>query len=109
MHMITCLAANIRRLRLERGLTQDALTRSIGVTSLKMIETGRIATPRYSTLTAIAKALGVTVSDLFAEPKPERRRKTTVEHHVDDSASRSVRNPRQSKRNRARAVARETT
>lgn len=76
--MISCLAANIRRLRLERGLTQEELTNSIGVTSLKMIETGRIATPRYSTLQAIAKALDVTVSDLFAEPQQKRARRRTA-------------------------------
>jgi len=74
---MTILSDNIRRLRADRGMSQAALSRDIGVTSLKMIETGRVSSPRYSTLQAIARALGVTVADLYAEPQPQKKRKRT--------------------------------
>lgn len=69
------LAANVRRLRKEKTWSQDELTRRSGVTSVKMIEVSKVACPRYPTLVALARALGVTVADLFAEPKhPKRKR-----------------------------------
>jgi transcriptional regulator with XRE-family HTH domain len=69
------LGENIKRLRTAARLTQVKLCQRAVTSSIAMIEAGKIASPRYSTLQAIAKALGVTVADLFAEPKPERRRR----------------------------------
>lgn len=62
------LGQRIRRLRNAAGLSQDALARAadIGRVTLVRLEKGE-QTPRYKTLGAIAKALGVDVSDLLVE------------------------------------------
>lgn len=60
----------IRQLRNAAGLSQDALAREAGIgrVTLVRLEKGE-QTPRYKTLGAIARALGVDVSDLLAEPE----------------------------------------
>lgn len=67
------LAENVSRLRKQKGLSQAVLMQRTGVTSVKQIETGTISSPRYETLEALAKELGVEVADLYANP-PEPRR-----------------------------------
>ena len=64
------LGQRIRRLRNAAGLSQDALARAAGIerVTLARLEKGE-QTPRYKTLGAIARALGVGVSDLLVEPK----------------------------------------
>ena len=66
------LASNLRRLRIAKGLSQQKLMEASGFTSVKEIERGKIQCPMYPTLEGLALALGVTVSDLFAEPKPAK-------------------------------------
>jgi len=66
------IAANIKRYRSAKGWNMAELSRRCGK-SVKMIEAGERPGPRPETLTAIAKALGCTVSDLFREPRPKRR------------------------------------
>jgi transcriptional regulator with XRE-family HTH domain len=70
------LADNVRARRKKLGLSQDELIKKTGVTSVKSIETGKILSPHFPALVSIANALGVTVSDLFAEPKAPRKRKS---------------------------------
>lgn len=62
------LGQRIRRLRSAAGLSQDALARaaSIGRVTLVRLEKGE-QTPRFKTLGAIARALGVDVSELVVE------------------------------------------
>ena len=62
------LGQRIRRLRNASGLSQDALARAAGIgrVTLVRLEKGE-QTPRYKTLGAIARALGVDVSELLVE------------------------------------------
>ena len=62
------LGANIKRLRLWRGLTQEQLDSLSGV-HVAQIEIGVRRSPRIETLEAIAKALGVTVATLYRKPR----------------------------------------
>lgn len=61
------LAAVLRRLRKERGTTQEALAFRCGLTtgSLARIELGQ-ATPAWTTVREIAKALDVSLVELAA-------------------------------------------
>lgn len=67
------LAAAIKRLRESRGITQEALAHDAGITTgtLSKIELGTTS-PAWVTVRAIAKALGVKISELAREA--ERRR-----------------------------------
>jgi len=75
------LSHNVKRLRIAAGISQDELAKRAGLSSVSMVENGSRPNARTDTLDAIARALGVTVSDLFAEPPTvapptsERRRK----------------------------------
>ena len=62
------LAKNVRRLRLAKGLSQDALASDAGVFQklISGIENGR-ANPELDTLGKIAAALGVHPHELFQE------------------------------------------
>jgi transcriptional regulator with XRE-family HTH domain len=68
------LAVNVKRLRAERGLTQDGLAVAVELeqAAISMIENGR-ANPTLLNLESIAVALGVDFRDLFdPAPKPKR-------------------------------------
>ena len=64
------LGQRVRRLRNSAGLSQDALAGAAGIgrVILVRLEKGEQA-PRFKTLEAIARALGVGVSDLLVEPE----------------------------------------
>lgn len=64
------LANHIRRLRLERGWSQERLARKAGVSHQTVMRAERAdATyPHYSTRLALARALGVNPRDFDAEP-----------------------------------------
>jgi len=70
------IAENLRRFRKAKGLTQIQLMEKSGFKSIKRIEAGNITSPRFVGLQKICKLLGVTVSDLYAEPKKSRKRAT---------------------------------
>lgn len=57
---------NVRRLRVERDLTQEALAEGAGISQVQIarIESGKINTS-ISTVVAIASALGVGEGELF--------------------------------------------
>jgi transcriptional regulator with XRE-family HTH domain len=59
------VARAIRELRTERGMTQEALAHGAGITvgHLSKIERG-LANPGWSTVEAIAGALGVPMADI---------------------------------------------
>ncbi len=62
------LGQRIRQARKAAGLTQEALARAshVGRVTLVRLESGE-QTPRFKTLDAIAKALGVPVTELLVE------------------------------------------
>jgi transcriptional regulator with XRE-family HTH domain len=62
------LAARLRRLRAERGLTLDALAERAGVSRamISLIERGE-SSPTAAVLDRLAAGLGVTIASLFAE------------------------------------------
>jgi DNA-binding XRE family transcriptional regulator len=64
------IGERIRHFRESAGLTQEALARTadIGRVTLVRLEKGE-QTPRFKTLDAIAKALGVRVPELLVEPE----------------------------------------
>ena len=64
------LGQRIRRLRNSAGLSQVALAGAAGIGRVTVVrlEKGE-QTPRFKTLSAIAKALGVGVSELLVEPE----------------------------------------
>src|SRR5918998_6210407 len=63
---VKAIAANVRRLRAERGLSAAALARASGVSraTLAEIEAAR-ANPTVETLYGLATVLGVTLADLL--------------------------------------------
>src|SRR5215217_3862978 len=64
------LGKRVRALRTDRDLSQEALAREAGV-SLNLVnklERGVVTDPHYSTLSGIARALGVSVQELVREP-----------------------------------------
>ena len=64
------LGERIRQFRESAGLTQEALSRAadIGRVTLVRLEKGE-QTPRFKTLNAIAKALGIRVPELLIAPE----------------------------------------
>jgi transcriptional regulator with XRE-family HTH domain len=72
------LAANVRRLRAGRGLTQAELAEAAGLEprSIRAVEGAKTA-PRLDTIVRLADALEVPIGDLFAAarlPNPKRGR-----------------------------------
>lgn len=58
-------AATVRRIRLERGITQEglALEANLTVSAMARIERGE-SNPAWTSVLAIARALGITLHDL---------------------------------------------
>lgn len=63
------VGANLRRARLERGLSQESLAAESGIAPsfLSQIENGR-RSPTITTVDVLARALSVPIVELFAEP-----------------------------------------
>lgn len=66
----------LKAVRQRKGLTQKTLADRAGMsyTYLCNVENGK-ADPSLSTLKRLAKALGITVSKLVEEPKPQPKRR----------------------------------
>lgn len=64
---VSTLAKNIRKLRQEKGWSQDELARKTDIpfTTLTKIETGVIKKPSVFTVEQIAGALGVSIDQLI--------------------------------------------
>jgi transcriptional regulator with XRE-family HTH domain len=64
------VALNIRRLRLERGLSQEALAVDAGIdrTYVSRLECG-LENPTISVLEKLAHALSSNIEELFREPR----------------------------------------
>jgi transcriptional regulator with XRE-family HTH domain len=63
----TTIAKNIKKLRNQRGLSQDKLSKlaDISHNTIIKIESGGIQSPTIDTVQKIAKALGVLLDDLM--------------------------------------------
>lgn len=64
-------AHRLARLRRASGLTQEEIARRAGLATVTVskLEEGRVADPKSSTLSRIAKVLGCTVGQLMAPEK----------------------------------------
>ncbi|TLM83288.1 helix-turn-helix transcriptional regulator [Pseudarthrobacter sp. NamE2] len=61
------LGALLRRARGERPMLETALDACLSPETLRKIETGRVATPAFSTIAAIASVLGLSLDDVWRE------------------------------------------
>ena len=67
------LGAVLRRARGERSMLETALRARISPETLRKIETGRVATPAFPTVAAIADVLGLSLDAVWAEVRtPDR-------------------------------------
>lgn len=61
------LGAALRRARAERPMLDVALDAGVSPETLRKIESGRIATPAFSTVAAIADVVGLSLDEIWAE------------------------------------------
>ena len=61
------LGALLRRVRGERPMLTTALDAGVSPETLRKIESGRVATPAFPTIAAIADVLGLSLDALWAE------------------------------------------
>ena len=61
------LGALLRRARGERSMLDIALDAGVSPETLRKIESGRVATPAFSTIAAIANVLGLSLDAVWAE------------------------------------------
>jgi len=61
------LGALLRTARGERSMLGVALDAGVSPETLRKIESGRVATPAFSTIAAIAGVLGLSLDDVWAE------------------------------------------
>lgn len=67
------LGALLRRARGKRSMLQTALDARVSPETLRKIESGRVATPAFPTIAAIADVLGLSLDAVWAELRvPER-------------------------------------
>lgn len=71
------LGALLRRARGERSMLSVALDAGISPETLRKIESGRVATPAFSTIAAIAGVLELSLDAVWAEVDP-RTAETTA-------------------------------
>jgi transcriptional regulator with XRE-family HTH domain len=61
------LGAVLRRARGESSMLHTALAAGVSPETLRKIESGRVATPAFPTIAAIAAVLGLSLDTLWAE------------------------------------------
>ena len=61
------LGALLRRARGERSMLDIALEAGVSPETLRKIETGRVATPSFPTVAAIAAVLGLSLDTMWAD------------------------------------------
>ncbi|WP_439944224.1 helix-turn-helix domain-containing protein [Streptomyces sp. BBFR115] len=67
------LGALLRRARGERSMLDTALAARVSPETLRKIETGRVATPAFPTIAAIADVLGLSLDAVWAEMRGAER------------------------------------
>ena len=65
------LGAALRRARGERSMLGTALAAGVSPETLRKIESGRVATPSFPTVAAVADVLGVSLDALWADARPD--------------------------------------
>lgn len=76
------LGAVLRRARGQRSILDIALDAHVSPETLRKIETGRVATPAFPTIAAIAEVLGLSLDVVWAEiNQPERGVESTLPDH----------------------------
>lgn len=67
--MANKISNNIRKIRQKKGISQDRLSKKadLALNTIVKIETGESPNPTIETLEKIAKALGVSVTNLFKD------------------------------------------
>ncbi|QGQ20855.1 helix-turn-helix domain-containing protein [Cellulomonas sp. JZ18] len=68
------LGALLRRARGERSVLTVALDAGVSPETLRKIESGRVATPSFSTVAAVAGVLGLSLDAVWAEVAEGARR-----------------------------------
>ncbi|MDP9736743.1 helix-turn-helix domain-containing protein [Curtobacterium sp. 260] len=68
------LGALLRRARGERSILDVALDAGVSPETLRKIETGRIATPSFATIAAVASVVRLSLDALWDEVHPEAER-----------------------------------
>lgn len=66
------LGTLLRRARGSRSMLSVALDAGISPETLRKIETGRVATPSFSTIAAVAGVLHLSLDAVWAEVEPAR-------------------------------------
>ena len=64
------LGALLRRVRGDRPMLTTALDAGVSPETLRKIESGRVATPAFPTIAAIADVLGLSLDAVWAEINP---------------------------------------
>ena len=64
------LGALLRRVRGGRSMLETALAAGISPETLRKIESGRVATPAFSTIAAISDVLGLSLDAVWSEINP---------------------------------------
>ena len=64
------LGALLRNARGDRSMLQVALDAGVSPETLRKIESGRVATPAFSTIAAIAAVLGLSLDAVWAQIEP---------------------------------------
>ncbi|KNH17373.1 XRE family transcriptional regulator [Arthrobacter sp. ZBG10] len=64
------LGALLRRARGQRSMLETALAARVSPETLRKIETGRVATPAFPTIAAIADVLGLSLDEVWAGINP---------------------------------------
>ncbi|MET3806897.1 transcriptional regulator with XRE-family HTH domain [Nakamurella sp. UYEF19] len=67
------LGALLRRARGERSMLETALDAGVSPETLRKIETGRVATPAFPTIAAIAEVLGLSLDAVWSEVNQNER------------------------------------
>ena len=67
------LGVLLRRARGERSMLEVALDARVSPETLRKIESGRVATPAFPTIAAIAGVLGLSLDAVWAEVSPPER------------------------------------
>lgn len=67
------LGTLLRRARGERSMLSVALEAGVSPETLRKIESGRVATPAFSTIAAIAEVLHLSLDAVWSEIEPARR------------------------------------
>lgn len=67
------LGALLRQARGTRSILDTALAAGVSPETLRKIETGRVATPSFATVAAVAQVVGLSLDELWSEVDADER------------------------------------